>query len=379
MLLRSVVSFTLGRPAAIRDDDVNVPLPSALDDDEFGPERPIAQHQPADRQSSPFLHLIRIRRLSGQILATLYSAKQSSEMSYDEKRRVRQDLHKDIVAWREDSKLLDLTSTGAGGSSSASSFLCPEWYTAVYNNAMLLLYRPSPSFPHPMNSAHQNDEAGDLLHLFTAAKSSINAYSELHRKRLLNYSWITLHGVFIAGLAYVYCIGRALKDPGPASTVPDYLEIIDDTRACSNVLVAICERWNVVRRSCELFNRLSNAVIRDAVNAAAKRNSIPQPWEKNASFQESRETYQAMNANEGQLQMSGEETSNYGFPADQTMQENTLIDHAFVVDEFRLYSGGFDGGFASDEVFPSELVMGFSHDWPFGQAYTQQTEFGPYL
>lgn len=48
-------------------------------------------------------------------------------------------------------------------------------------------------------------------------------------------------------------------------SVPNYIEIINVTRMCSNILVAITERWVVARGSCDVFDRLSSAIISDAI------------------------------------------------------------------------------------------------------------------
>jgi hypothetical protein len=367
------VSFTLGRPAAIKDEDIDVSLPSHLDDAEFGPSKPLPQRQQNGSKLSPFLHLIRIRRLSGEILAAFYVARQNPNLSYDEKRELRHHFHKQVIAWRDDTKNLSLVGTSDVKGSFKSCFLSQEWYTAVFNNAMLLLYRPSPSFPHPTNSVNQSNEKGDLLHLFSAAKNTINAYAQLHSRRRLNYSWITLHGVFLAGLAYVYCVGRALKDPTRTLQVPPFLEIIDDTRACSNVLVAICERWNVARRSCELFNRLSNAVIRDAVNDAAKQHNQRTLNTDRNSEQPSRQAQRTPGGSNVQHHGEVPIDSNH---LDISMDQIPPADHFFVADEFRQYSETFDGIISVDQTFPSELVMGFSQDWPFDDTFGHQQEYG---
>lgn len=360
----SVVSFTLGRPTAIKDEDINVSLPSHLDDSQFGPEKPLVPDQCGGSALSPFIHLIRIRRLSGEILSALYVAKQNINLSLDEKRKLRQNFHMQVNAWRDASERLNLTSVPEQHDGSyVSCFLTPDWYTAVYNNAILLLYRPSPMFPHPTNSLAQNSEEQNLLYLFNAAKNTINAYAELHRQRRFNYSWITLHGVFIAGLAYVYCVGRALKYPTPSFPIPDYLEIINDTRTCSNMLVAICERWNVVRRSCELFNKLSTAVIRDAVNAATRQH-ISRPVE-NMSVTRPRENMQAASTFRQGGMLSPADTRNGFNDINMAMDHIPMADHFFIADEFRQFSETFDTVGPGDQAFQSELIMGFSQDWSF--------------
>ncbi|KAI9745062.1 MAG: hypothetical protein M1818_001340 [Claussenomyces sp. TS43310] len=374
-----VVSFTLGRPAALRDSDIDVSLPSHLDDESFGPDRPILQEPHCEGNPgpniSPFLHLIRIRRLSGEILSTFYSAKQGANIFQEEKERVRRTFYEELISWRNDTQLLNLAERCSDKGVYVSSFLTPEWYTAVFNNAMLLLYRPSPFLPHPTAMTGMGTEERDHVTLFSAAKDTITAYSELHRKRRLNYSWITLHGVFIAGLAYVYGVGRALKDSRQTMPIPDYLNIINDTRACSNVLVAICERWNVARRSCELFNKLSNAVIRDAINAAASRGSGASCGNAASSQMPGDHPHKRASSSAGPMGAPNEPAQPYDFSNPMgLLGPSAPMEHVSVIDEFRQYSTAFENIFAGDQSFPSELVTGFSQDWTFDDPFANQDD-----
>ncbi|OAL34955.1 hypothetical protein AYO20_05670 [Fonsecaea nubica] len=372
--LDRIVSFTLGRPVAMRDEDIDISLPSHLEDEEFGPDRPIVPDpDPAAPNISPFLHLIKIRHLSGKILSTLYAAKQKSDIPLEEKVRVRSQLYDELVAWKNATSLLKLGERHHNNRAFVSCFLSAHWYDAVFNNAVLLLYRPSPYLPYPVVPTKPGEEEGDLQRLFSAAKSSITSYYELHRKRQLNYSWITLHGIFIDGLAYVYGIGLALKDPSQAAPIPDYLEIINDTRACSNILVAICERWSVARSSCELFNRISNAVIRDAINAAAKKDLAPSVSAQNQ--QSGRiHSLQAATTVDGSSSSSHAVGDNLqgswqlGSGQFDLLSSMNQFDHMFVADEFRQYTSALDMPDRCDHPMPSELITGFSQDWPFEDA-----------
>ncbi|KIW73681.1 hypothetical protein PV04_01779 [Phialophora macrospora] len=381
--LDRVVSFTLGRPVALRDEDIDISFPSHLEDEEFGPNLPIQpSSNPEDGSNiSPFLHLIKIRLLSGKILSTLYGAKQNNDVTVEEKIRVRSQLYDELVAWRDAIRLLKLEDRRATHNPAfVSCFLSPQWYTAVFNNAVLLLYRPSPYLPYPVVPTKPGEEEGDLQRLCYAAKSSITSYYELHRRRQLNYSWITLHGVFIDGLAYVYGIGLALKDPSQNTPIPDYLEIINDTRACSNILVAICERWSVARSSCQLFNRLSNAVIRDAINAAARKDLVPSASSAPGGAHHHHHTGRNTPLAGGQTAAGralpsenapGDSLPNpwpLGFGHYDLLSSMDQFDHMFVADEFKQYSSAFDMPVRGDQAVPSELITGFSQDWPFEDA-----------
>jgi hypothetical protein len=43
------------------------------------------------------------------------------------------------------------------------------------------------------------------------------------------------------------------------------MEVINDTRTCSNILVAVSERWKSLQRCVDVFNRLSDAILIDVI------------------------------------------------------------------------------------------------------------------
>lgn len=308
-------------------------------------------------------------------MSKFYSINQKRDVPLQEKIHAREKIHEELVSWRNDTQLLKLKDRATDERTYVSCFLTPEWYTAVFNNAMLLLYRPSPYLPHPTTPSSMDNEEGDHVKLFSAAKATILAYATLHRRRRLNYSWITFHGVFVAGLAYVYGVGRALKAPGELASMFDYLDIINDTRACSNVLVAISERWNMAHRSCELFNELSTAVIRDAVNATSnRRTGSTQGPETSSQIVENVTVPDAGNTEPRHSLL------HYDQSIDIEMSSHELPPgHVSVIDEFRHYSTGFEGMLVGNETLPSELVTGFPEYWAFDDSFSYQGDNGTHL
>lgn len=367
--LDRLVSFTLGRPVVIRDEEIDVQLPSHLDDDFLSPDHPVVSSSTEDgephKRISPFLHLIRIRRLSGQILTQFYISRQQLSMPIEEKRRVRSKFHADLNSWRDDTQhLLGLSSTGSEAGH-VSSFFTMDWYNAVYSNAILLLYRPSPFLPLPAMSYNPDNGRPDLIHLLTAAISSIESYSHLHQKRRLNYSWITLHGVFIAGLAYIYSVGRLLRDPATLSLVPELFSIVEVTRSCSNVLVAICERWNASRRSCDLFNKLSSVVIQDALKVSSNQTQHSSlQIGAHSACRTTRRRSETLLPEQGQSE-TGDTMQFNCTDMDELLNNRIPLDDNFIMGEFRQFMGSFDTTHTSEAPAPSELVSGFSQDWSF--------------
>ncbi|KMP06880.1 hypothetical protein CIRG_06561 [Coccidioides immitis RMSCC 2394] len=270
-----VVSITLGRPFAIRLEDIDVSLPDSQFDLDITP--PGSSFHPSTGESfsrtALFVHIVRYRTLCGKILASLHSGKRPQQKVEDSAAlEVRESLAAELEAWRHDTASLNLPAVDLSSAipGDRSSFRAHEWYEILYHNAILMLYRPSPAF-----SAVSTKVPVSIQTIFMAAKQSITLYAHLHRSRRINYTWITLHAVFMAGLSYVYAVGRHFRAKrriaagGHATTMldedPSIIEIVNETRACSNVLVAVSERWSASRNSHDVFHRLSDAVLADAI------------------------------------------------------------------------------------------------------------------
>jgi hypothetical protein len=213
-----------------------------------------------------FVYIVKYRLLCGKIMGALHGPKKAT---YDEStvRFVRDKLVSELLEWKHE--VPDLTSLqGAAFSEShrrRSSFLSDEWYEVIYHNATLMLFRPSPMLS-------DTGSQRTLQELFNSSKNAVLLYASLHRSRKINYSWITLHSVFMAGLTYLYSLSRHFRErrrPSPNGLVletdPTAIEIVNGTRACSNVLVAVSERWDSLRSCHEVFDRLSDAVLADAI------------------------------------------------------------------------------------------------------------------
>ncbi|CAH0058005.1 unnamed protein product [Clonostachys solani] len=324
--LDRVVSFTLGRPVAIRDDEIDVSLPSHLDDDCFWPDKPFELVSPRDDGLSPFLHIIRIRRISGEILGTFYNSRRQLDIPLKQKLGMRRKFRDQINAWMADTSKLNLIPI-SGGSEPVSSFLTQEWYYA----------------------------------------------SKLHQSRRLNYSWITLHGIFIAGLAYVYSLSGVVRDPKMHHALPDVLSIIEVCRRCSNVLVAICERWDASRRSCEIFDKVSTAVIRDVLNLGSKGDWRQQQQQQPLSSapREAPSQHSAGQApNRARQTGVGREQSIQTPPQEDQASRRlvtsmTQVEETLAMDASITFPDVLDFPSESEQLFCGEALAGFPETWPF--------------
>lgn len=264
------MSIILGRPLAIREDDVDTNLPGEDDCEAFYASNTADRAElEGHEKTRVFCHIVKYRLLCGQIMLALHGKRKVGD-NESTIRELRDQLDRDLDFWISQTETLHLPGADSppGASKPFSSFLSREWYDILYHNAKLMLFRPSPVL---------SDICKDpvtLQHIFDSSKQAITLYASLHKSRKINYSWVTLQSVFMAGLSYIYSVSRHFRERRrqPPETVGSFLsrdpgavEIVNDTRACSNVLVAVSERWNALRHCHEVFDRLSDAVLADSI------------------------------------------------------------------------------------------------------------------
>ncbi|CAG9941815.1 unnamed protein product [Clonostachys rosea f. rosea IK726] len=271
--LDRVASIALGRPLAIQLEDIDVDLPdisnSGLLQNYPTPASPL--DTPDHLESTTiFIHIVKYRLICGKILNTLYRSPKRAQLNNSSFEQSRQNLNEELDSWKVDAAQLPLAELDARGNSTffkTSSFKSSEWYSLLYHNAILMLYRPSPCL------CDASTNSLSLQRIFDSSRDAIHLYASLHRSKKLNYSWITMHSVFNAGLSYIYALRNHLQavqssvmqsrpsarlNPNPTSS-----QVVNDTRSCSKVLVAVAERWDAAKDCSDLFDKLSDAVLSD--------------------------------------------------------------------------------------------------------------------
>lgn len=265
-----VTSNILGRPLAIRDEDIDTLLPSHETDSGFvtSPASDIPRTQ-------IFNSIINYRLLCGAILTTLHRRRDASMTTTDALQR-RADLAQRLEDWRSQVEQLNSTDDATSDLTERSCYLSPVWYKVLYANAKLSIWRPCPLLADLSHDQHS------LQNIYDSSIQAISAYSALHKSRKINYSWIALQHIFMAGLSFLYSVSRHFREQhshGHSSSTtsseaaccllredPRAIDISQTSRACSNVMVAVAERWNALRHCREVFDRLSDAVLADALN-----------------------------------------------------------------------------------------------------------------
>ncbi|KAL4930424.1 Zn(II)2Cys6 transcription factor [Aspergillus undulatus] len=267
-----IVSITLGRPLAIRLQDTDVALPDPTVDSPVGRQMALESRTQVPRcPAALFVHIVRYRIICGDIMSSLHNGSTRTQADADSALKARDSLADTLSQWHHETGKFPLLDDGCSSTQSShqSSFRTREWYEVLYYNALLMLYRPSPA----LSAQSSIGDSMALQNVYNAAKGAITVYAQLHRWKRINYTWVTLHAVFMAGLSYAYSIGRhfrhkrrrGVKGAASLNRDPAIVDIVNDCRTCSNVLVAISERWNMAKNCYDVFNRLSDAVLLDAI------------------------------------------------------------------------------------------------------------------
>ncbi|OAA55750.1 Transcription factor [Cordyceps fumosorosea ARSEF 2679] len=265
-------SLVLGRPMAIQLDDVDAELPQVeASSPQSAPSVVISDHQ---LTTSIFVHIVRYRLICGKILNALHRTTTTIRAPAQDYEATRDELATELLEWHRGTSMIPLGHMGteSPSPSEGSSFRCQEWYDLLYHNGMLMLFRPSPC----LCDTSRNSAA--LQHVHDSSQTALLLYADLHRTGRINYSWVTLHSVFIAGLSYIYALrnhlqhsqNRQQNDNAPRANLsanPTIGQVVNTTRACSKVLVAVSERWAVARNCSEVFDKLSDAVVADVVES----------------------------------------------------------------------------------------------------------------
>lgn len=318
---------------------------------------------------SPFLHHTQLRKIQSKIHRSMYTSHSTQALPPRERQAIRREIFSELQAWQRDIARLQLPSA-----SQSSSFLHPSWYQALYHSACLMLFRPSATFP-AMQGLESDQDMDDVLQMiWTSSRHVLNRYFELLRARHLNYSWVCLYTIFMAGLANVYSVGccaqRRKRDA--LAFLPSVFDVVSDFRDCSNILTAIGERWHDARSSYDIFVRLSTSALKELMAATfqprAEQITVPecqavsQPTPGVSTDGQEREPVSASCIN-----IPGHQSSHtIGDPGVLSNGDDALADFYSAVDFEQVFQEMQNS--VNTRSFPEtdEVTLGFSQEW-FGK------------
>lgn len=229
-----LVSTCVGRPFGITDVVVTTEFPSLLDDKYItrkGLLQPSSSREPSYKHVTH--HYLRLRLLQSEILQVLqYQQAQqarhrgvNSDNHYMHKNAPSPFLvkHHDFRSWRKnmDQRLWEWKESAPSGSQTGVLFSV-QFLELNYWQAVIMLYRNSLSVPDqlagetspteevstPTSPPVEADEDQDIVFLkcAEAGQKILKLYRQLHRQRLVNYTYLATHHLFMAGISFLYAV-----------------------------------------------------------------------------------------------------------------------------------------------------------------------------
>ncbi|KAL4877772.1 fungal-specific transcription factor domain-containing protein [Aspergillus karnatakaensis] len=279
-----VAAFILGRPVGIPEDAIDVELPVDIDDEHITATgfscSPRTSPNDTPTAMTGALHVIRLRRLWAKFSDSLYS--KSSHPSANHTKTIVESLRAELEEWRASlPSQLDFAH-----SNPLSVFASSEWFRLAYDHSILLLYRPfittnssgtnkDPSVLPSLAEIYDEDmveRAFDECAL--CAREMCLLYRRLYQSSSIQFTWGSLHILFLGGLTYLYCLWRSRR----VREKTRQTDVVSTCLACSTVLVIIAERWNLATSYRDLFETLSEKTISMVCGDENLSNPPRGPW-----------------------------------------------------------------------------------------------------
>ena len=270
-----VAAFILGRPVGIPDDAIDVELPLDVDDEYISPGGLL--RQPRDPANEPLtnmsgaIHAIKLRKLWSKISSQVYPTTNRNGRAWDETTIMH--LRQELEQWRASSPdRLELHDTQP-----LSVWASQEWFNNAFDYSILLLYRHHIAMPAsfggfasfttfaaPSRAGDGSAESLPEAHIERAldeclyySRDMCLNYRRLYQKPSIQFTWGSLHILFLGGLTYLYCLWRSARLRAKVRRA----DVASTCMACTTVLVIIAERWNLATVYRDIFEALSERTI----------------------------------------------------------------------------------------------------------------------
>jgi len=184
-LLARKIAVGLGRTLSIRNQAIDAMFPKHTGEDDVLPTSAVSDTPLMTFGVGPAVHLIKLWAISGDILESVYIARPATSLNPAILQRLVNSLRQRLSQWR-----------GSLEEYSASQNSVYLQMKVQYAIVVMMLNRPSPSFPIP------DQEMTRSCH--EAAKSAIETWNLLRERNEVFFDWKTLHDVLMTGLAWLY-------------------------------------------------------------------------------------------------------------------------------------------------------------------------------
>ncbi|KAL2865223.1 fungal specific transcription factor domain-containing protein [Aspergillus lucknowensis] len=242
-----MLCITLGRPFGIIDESIRVPLPNPWAIHRGTPSSEFDIHSQRAHN-----HLFLLSKLASEIKHVQHSQVWALKIAYP---------RADYNLWVQDiqPRLEEWYATipPMNKAHQASIFASQAYWDYVYNNTLLLLYRPNIS----TTGSHMTSPDATVL-AFAASCQLIASIKTLQREGGVDILWQTAHHLFMAGLGVIYSLwqSKEVRDQNPRGSSVSTLQ------SCASTLSALAESFPGVAGCRDAFDTLSSATVNWLVN-----------------------------------------------------------------------------------------------------------------
>ncbi|CBF88580.1 UAY_EMENI Positive regulator of purine utilization [Aspergillus nidulans FGSC A4] len=277
-----LVSCCVGRPFGISDQAISTEFPSILEDKYITKSGIIKAPEGAPSYKHSAFHYFKLRVLQSEIQDVL----QHQQARFARQRGppgARSFMRLDVVSpflqgfdsfrsWRRDvdRRLLEWKNSAPMPSENGVRFPL-EFLELNYWQAVIMLYQQSLTVPaeladelspaedvsSPSFSQVEEDEHDIYYKVAEAGQKVIRIYRQMHRVRLVNYTYLATHHIFMAGISFLYAIWHS---PYVRSRLT--LDEVDFTvLAATSVLRDLMHKCPPAEACRDAFERMSKATV----------------------------------------------------------------------------------------------------------------------
>ncbi|EEP82298.1 conserved hypothetical protein [Uncinocarpus reesii 1704] len=281
-----LVSTCVGRPFGISDEVITTEFPSLLDD-KYITKAGFLTPPPGENASYKQVsyHYFKFRLLQSEIQQVLqYQQANMARRSSTNRNNVsstKMDLPSPFLqkfgsfrSWRQDvHRRLDEWMQSAPSSEIIGVKFSVEFLELNYWQALTMLYRQSLVVPAPLaadlnqaehvmspslaNIEDSEDEDDIYAKVAEAGQRTLRLYRQLHRVRLVNYTYLATHHLFMAGISFLYAIWHS-----PVVRSRLTLDDVDFTvLGAISVLEDLMEKCPPAEACRDVFERMSKATV----------------------------------------------------------------------------------------------------------------------
>lgn len=250
-----VLCITLGRPFGIIDESMRVPLPDPWAVPHSPPGHELHEFDINHQQAHN--HLFILSQLESEIKHVQHSQDWTPKIAYPRANYAAwvKDIQPRLEKWYE-------SIPQPSKAHPSSIFAHQAYWNSIYNNSILLLYRP--------NAIILPTSTDALFKSFEASSKFISSVKILQREGKVEILWKAVHQLFMAGLGVIYGLwhSREIRDCNSIG------HSISTLQSCTSTLSAMSENFPGAAGCRDAFDTLSSATIEWLVNKDT--NETPQ-------------------------------------------------------------------------------------------------------